>query len=365
MCKRPGSCGLWKQGPHWFLGTLSAVPLFPIPAEQRIIRGLLARADLAILNIYFRAAAATREAIDLADLVAVLETGYVPTLVEIHQLCRIDVLVDRLSRELAPMMAAAIQRAASIGAEVFARAVGAEAPNLAAFRDLAARSAGRMVGNLIEGIQNGVLDLTTGTRSIGTLEMVQNIIRESFDPNTAGLRTPTQTARFIADVVGLDNRRAKYLGNFSEDLRVGGKFAEKRILQLLERKGADVARLGKDLEQLLLTGELSAKRVAQLYRLENSRLLKSRGETIRRTESLRAATEAQHLIWREAVDRGVLDPETMEREWLPAPNACPECGGLRGARAPLVGGSYPDPGGDGPPGPHPNCRCGERVVRRV
>lgn len=345
------------------------MPSFPIPEEQRIIRGLLARADLAILNIYFRAAAATKAAIRIEDLEAVLASGYVPTLVEIHQLCRIDVLVDRLSRELAPMMAGAIRRAATVGAPIFARSVGAEAPNLAAFRDLASRSANRIVGNLIQGIRDGFVDLTVRNalgepeRSIGTLQMVQNIIREAYAPGTAGLRTPTQTARFIADVVGLDDRRARYLGNFEQDLRAGGKAAEDRIVQLLERKGSNAERLGRDLEALRAGKDLTPSRVAALYRQENSRLLLSRGETIRRTESLRAATEAQHIIWREAVDRGVLDPDRLEREWLPAPNACPICEPLRNARAPLVGGSYPDPGGEGPPA-HPNCRCGERVVRR-
>lgn len=339
--------------------------LFPLPDEQRIIRGLLARSDLAILNIYFRAAQATREAIRIDDLAAVLATGYVPTLVEIHQLCRIDVLVNRLAADLAPYMERVIFRAATVGAPIFARAVGAESGNVAAFRDLASRSANRIVGQLIEGIRDGILDPLTGRRSIGTLQMVQNIIREAYAPGTAGLRTPTQTARFIADVVGLDARRARYFGRFAEDLRAGGRAAEHRLLQLLERPGANVDRLAKDLELVQSGKDLSASRLAALHRQENSRLLKSRGEAIRRTESLRAATEAQHIIWREAVDRGVLDPDKLEREWLPSPNACPICEGLRGARAPLVGGSYPEPGGEGPPAPHPNCRCAERVVRRA
>jgi predicted kinase len=95
-------------------------------------------------------------------------------------------------------------------------------------------------------------------------------------------------------------------------------------------------------------------------------LLKWRAETIARTEVLTAENEGEKAIWRESVDRGLLDPEEMERVWITSADerVCPICDPLEGAQVGIdeqwdtsVGPS------DGPP-LHPQCRCTAGLVER-
>lgn len=85
----------------------------------------------------------------------------------------------------------------------------------------------------------------------------------------------------------------------------------------------------------------------------------ARAETIARTEVMTAASEGQRQGWQQAIDKGLL-PEDSTAAWISTPGCCDLCEGLDGETRTLDG-SYPDPGGDGPP-LHPNCRCTEGIV---
>jgi hypothetical protein len=288
------------------------MPPFPIPPEQRTIRTITDRAALPIRTVYLKAVGAALAEIDLPTLAAALEAGIL-SLPDIRVLAHIDTLIGRLQVDLRPLMEQLLFRSASAGELVFAQTMGLPPVDIALFRAQAQQAARTMVGNLIQGIEQP------------QLETIQRVIAEGF----AESQTPIQRARAISDVIGLDDRRARALAKYARELEADG-LPEKERLRLVER--------------------------------ERRRKLKSRGLMVGRTESTRAATEAQDMIWETAVREGQIQEGEYEMEWLPSVNACPICLGLKGARAP-IGGRFRDPGGEGPPNPHPGCLCGRRLRR--
>jgi hypothetical protein len=285
---------------------------FPIPPEQRVIRQYTDRAEPRIRTIFVRAVGTARVEIDLAFLEALLSGWHGVSLGELRAVVHLDTMLGRLEVDLRPLLEDILFRSASAGEVVFAESLGLAPIDLGIFRRDAAQAARTMVGDLIQGIETGQLDA------------VRAIVAEGFE---AG-RSHAASARLIRDVIGLDDRRAGALAKYAAKLEAMG-IPEKKRLALIAK--------------------------------EAKKKLQSRGLAVSRTESVRAASLAQDMIWQRAVQAGQITPD-YEQEWLPVPNACPICEGLRGARAP-IGGQFPAPGGDGPPA-HPNCFCARRLRRR-
>ncbi len=85
-----------------------------------------------------------------------------------------------------------------------------------------------------------------------------------------------------------------------------------------------------------------------------------RARLIARNESMMAVSEGQREGWMQAIEEGLLPPNTR-RTWIITPiDPCPICLELDGAVT-GINGQYPAPGGDGPP-QHVNCRCTEGVI---
>ena len=103
--------------------------------------------------------------------------------------------------------------------------------------------------------------------------------------------------------------------------------------------------------------DLSDAQIAARTQRYHDRLLRQRGETIARTETILASREGTQEAWRQAADEGLIDPATMVQEWVVAEDErlCDDCGPLDGETAPM-GSNFPGEGGSGPP-VHPNCRC--------
>lgn len=300
-------------------------PSFPIPPEQRLIRTFTGRAEQPIRTVFITAAQAAQAEIDIAALVALLSGGRGLTDGELRAVIHIDTMIGRLEVDLLPLLDDLLYRSVSAGELVFAEAMEVEPLDLGIFRRDASRAARTMVGDLIQGIEHGRLNLITGQRSAGQLQAVREIVAEGFEVG----RSHPASARLISDVIGLDERRAKALARYAAELETAGVPEAKRLRMVAK---------------------------------EGRRKLKSRGLAVSKTESVRAASIAQDMIWERAVAEGQID-DVYEQEWVASPNACPVCNGLRGARAP-IGGTFPAPGGKGPPEPHPGCRCSRRMRRR-
>lgn len=93
------------------------------------------------------------------------------------------------------------------------------------------------------------------------------------------------------------------------------------------------------------------------------RALVHRAEVIARTESARAAVAGQQALWRDQIDKGVLQADRVKQVWLVTPDErlCPVCSSIPGEdNQPPVGKDFYVPAtGESISGPpqHPACRC--------
>lgn len=90
-----------------------------------------------------------------------------------------------------------------------------------------------------------------------------------------------------------------------------------------------------------------------------SRVHRRRAETIARTETIRAASSGQSLLWQEGIDEDLIEPARTWRVWIVTPDdrLCAICEPMDGQRVRLdeefqsaIGPVYTSP-------LHPNCRC--------
>ena len=157
-------------------------------------------------------------------------------------------------------------------------------------------------------------------------------------------KTVRDVARELRDVVGLHSRQQ----------RAVSAFREKMTNQLTDKHP-----------------RWSADRLAEEVNRKTSRygdaLLRYRSEVIARTEVVRAESEGQLTLWKEAKAQGLLDPDRTVRVWITTPDdrldeACEEMDGEE------VALDEPWIVGDGrsimvPQEIHPQCLPGHTVVR--
>jgi hypothetical protein len=155
-------------------------------------------------------------------------------------------------------------------------------------------------------------------------ESVRQVIASGFTEGIA----PRESARVIRELVGLTDRQSMAVVNYRFRLLEEGRAAE------------DVARLGTKYGKELLNG---------------------RALNIARTETIASSTNGQQELWRQAVDKGLLDPDKTQRIWLTAADdrLCPLCESLDeqavGLEEPFI---CPEDGESVMlPPKHPMCRC--------
>lgn len=154
-----------------------------------------------------------------------------------------------------------------------------------------------------------VTDITTEARMA-----IRKVVTEAFDAGMA----PREQAKLIRASIGLTERDA----------------------------GAVMKRQLK----MLADGVDATKATARAEKYAN-KLLRSRSQTIARTEGMRAANEGQQQLWAQARGKGLLNSTAM-KVWI-AYDPCPICAPLEGETVPIDG--VFSIGGDPPA--HPNCRC--------
>ncbi len=170
-----------------------------------------------------------------------------------------------------------------------------------------------------------LVDLLDVTQQQAVAAIVRRMFTEQVPPNRA--------ARLIFEVIGLDSRSANAVANFEAGLQ-----------------GEDRA----------------PEQIQRLVATYSDRLRRYRARMIARTEAIRGSVRGQQMLWRVAVEQGVLIPSRTRQVWLTSldERACPICLSLHHQQVPL-GEPFIGPDGatyDGPPDPHPQCRCGIRLT---
>jgi hypothetical protein len=153
------------------------------------------------------------------------------------------------------------------------------------------------------------------------IDDAKEIIAEIVGDAVNGKYTYASAAREIRDTIGLDPRRYEALQNYE----------------------ASLVELG-------VSGEALDGKLARYERT----LLKSRSETIARTEIMRAATAGQREAWEEAARQGLLRRDEWNRVWKTTDDErlCNECGPMDEEWV-----AFNDEFQGGDPPLHPNCRC--------
>lgn len=179
-------------------------------------------------------------------------------------------------------------------------------------------------------------------------------VRVILDTGTQAGLPPAALAREMRDAVGLNSRQANALSAFRRAL-VGGDAAtatDRSLGPRLEGRVRRSVREGIDPETI--------RELTEGYRF---RLLRQRTEVIARTETIRALSEGQQEVMRQAVENGALNGNTLRRYWLVTRDekTCPICNGIAKANPDGVGLNEPFRSSKGPvmhpPETHPGCRC--------
>lgn len=155
-------------------------------------------------------------------------------------------------------------------------------------------------------------------------ESVRRGIREAVAGGTARGTHGTTLAREVRQIIGLDERGARAVGNFR----------------------AAQAKAGVDRETINARAEAYAER-----------LLRNRADLIARTETFRAVNEGRKDLWSELVSEGVVEAAAVSRRWVSSRDERVDdiCNALDGE---VAGLDEDFPGGyRAPPDPHPDCRC--------
>jgi hypothetical protein len=184
----------------------------------------------------------------------------------------------------------------------------------------------------VKWIEQRALELLTQVITPAQKKVLRRVIKDAF---SRGIRAETLINELRANV-GLTLRDYKATVNRRNLLRQGGM------------KEADV--------------EIKVGR----YR---EKLIRSRAQTIARTETIAAQAQGRNAAWNQAKDSGDVPPN-VERVWVSAPESpnpnrpCEICLDLDGKTATLTGNySSAFEGAVFAPPAHPNCRCTE-IMRR-
>lgn len=175
----------------------------------------------------------------------------------------------------------------------------------------------------------------------------ENVRQILIDAVSSGVG-PKKTAQSIQDTIGLTPQQLRAVENYRRALE-SGQYASARQLTLRDKRFDRSMKPGVPLKPEQID------RMVQRY---VERQLRYRAQMIARTETIRALNQGQIEAWRQAQQQGLI--RGMREQWLPGPEACPQCDSI----PPMnpwgvdIGEPFVTPYGPlAAPPAHPNCRC--------
>lgn len=188
----------------------------------------------------------------------------------------------------------------------------------------------------------------TADQRAATLSVVEGLLRDGANPRTA--------ASVLSAIVGLTDKQSAAVANYATYLR---DLRNEALLRRLRDRRFD-GQVRRAIQQGKPLPEAKITALVERYR---ARMLRFRGETIARTESIRAANLGAHEGFRQAAERGDVDATALRRFWEVGRDerTCPVCKEVPKLNARGVGMDEPFrlPGGLTAMRPtlHPRCRC--------
>lgn len=248
------------------------------------------------------------------------------------------------------------------GDEVRAVLGDAYRPVIALYQDSAEREFDKYKGTLpldIIGLLLGAVPLrdqfvsrvvAQGKTVIG--DQVVSLLRQGY--------SPSEVARMLQGVIGLNAKQAKAVDNYRRALLGGDRAALSRALR--DR------RFDATVEQWIAgNAPVDVEKAEAMAARYAERLLTHRAETVARTEAIKAANYGLREAYVQAVQSGRLLDSEVKRFWLTAGDerVCPICASIPVMNEKGVSVLKPYASVAGPimvPTAHTNCRCTEKYV---
>lgn len=279
------------------------------PTEQRLYDELLDRFGREIAEAFMAAVADLRTAADLQRVITAIEAGNVEAAVAALNLDRaamnpvLDALRDaHTSSGQTAVSYLPLLRDAS-GAVLVVRF---DARNPRAEAWLAEHSSG-LVTRIVDDQRAAVRQALTGGMARGD------------NPRTTALdvvgRIDRTSGRRDGGILGLTAQQESFVASARQELAS----ADPAVLaHYLTRKRRD-KRFDRSVAKAIGEGRaLPAATAGRALRQYKNRLLKLRGDTIGRTESLTALRAAKHEAYKQAVDKGAVAESAVRRTWRTA-----------------------------------------------
>lgn len=131
-------------------------------------------------------------------------------------------------------------------------------------------------------------------------------------------RPAVKIAQDVRNAVGLTPSQQMYVSNFRSELETGEVFGtlpgDRRL------NAAEQARADRMFRQAAAGAPAKQKDINAMVNRYQESLINRRARNIARTEATRAFGEGQNELWRQATERGLLDPTKTRRYWLTTPD---------------------------------------------
>ncbi len=152
---------------------------------------------------------------------------------------------------------------------------------------------------------------TLETRVVGDMhESVRDTVRQTIARGLENRQAPTAIARTVREVVALSPKHEQAVANFRAMLEAGDREALTRLLR--DR------RFDKTLERAFAKDgpRLTAQQIDTMTAAYRRKAVAANAETISRTATQDAYKIAQRESWQSAIDRGIVEPGRLMREWI-------------------------------------------------
>ena len=137
----------------------------------------------------------------------------------------------------------------------------------------------------------------------------KDLVRRVVSDGVAAGRNPRDVARDLRDSIGLTDKQAQYVANFRKALE-SGDWSDALGRELLNGNDERAIRAASAADR-----SLSSSRIDGIVERYRANWVKSRAETIARTEGLRCLHEGTEAMFRQAIDNGDVDADALVRTW--------------------------------------------------
>ena len=271
-----------------------------------VLDALLDHYDRVIAEAFAEAIDALKRGADLATIIAALSRGDIPAALEAMH------LDEAAFNKLAATIEAAYVDGGETSAAYFPQSVDESGANLVIRFNVRNPRAEAWIRNESSRLVTSILDDQRESIRVA----LDAGLQKGDNPTTTALdivgRIDRSTGKRSGGIIGLTGQQSQFVVNARAEL-ASAKAGD--LNHYLTRKLRD-KRLDRTIKKAIAAGEAPPAEIAKkAIRAYENRLLKYRGDSVGRTESLTALRAGENETFRQAIDRGDVDVNTLVKAW--------------------------------------------------